>query len=102
MPVAVRRWMMRVMRYACIMRTTVAIDDHLLANAKRRARERGSTLGQLVEDALRRELAMPPPAEPVALPVFRGGNGPRPGIELTSNRALREALDEGIDLSDLR
>lgn len=103
MPIAGRRWVMRVMRYACIMRTTVAIDDHLLANAKRRARERGSTLGELVEDALRRELATPPPpAERVPLPVFRGGDGPRPGIDLTSNRALREALDEGTDLNDLR
>jgi hypothetical protein len=31
--------MMRVMRYVCIMRTTIAVDDHLLAAAKRRARE---------------------------------------------------------------
>ncbi len=93
---------MRVMHYRCIMRTTVAIDDHLLTAAKRRARERGSTLGQLVEDALRRELAVSRDAEPVPIPVFRGGGGPRPGIDLTSNRALREALDEGVSLNDLR
>jgi len=36
------------------------------------------------------------------LPVFRGGGGMRPGIDLTSNRALREALDADTPLSDLR
>jgi hypothetical protein len=84
------------------MRTTIALDDQLLASAKRRARERGETLGQVVEDALRRELAEPAEVEPLAVPVFRGGEGPLPGIDLTSNRALREALDRGIELDALR
>jgi hypothetical protein len=84
------------------MRTTIALDDQLLASAKRRARERGETLGQIVEDALRRELAEPAEVEPLAVPVFRGGGGPLPGIDLTSNRALREALDRGIELDALR
>jgi hypothetical protein len=75
------------------MRTTIAVDNHLLASAKRRARERGQTLGQLVEDALRRELAEPVAVESPEVPVFRGGGGPLPGVDLTSNRALREALD---------
>jgi hypothetical protein len=34
--------------------------------------------------------------------VFRSGTGPRPGIDLTSNRALHEALDEGLELDDRR
>jgi len=38
----------------------------------------------------------------VELPVFRGGNGPRPGVDLTSNRALYELLDEGVELNKLR
>jgi hypothetical protein len=84
------------------MRTTVAVNDHLLAAARRRARERRQTLGQVVEDALRRELAEPVPAEPLEVPVFRGGGGPVPGIDLTSNRAVREALDHGVELDDLR
>ena len=84
------------------MRTTVAVDDNLLVAAKRRARQRGKTLGQVVEDALRRELAEPAEVEPLEVPVFRGGEGPRPGIDLTSNRALRNALDEGVELDALR
>jgi hypothetical protein len=85
------------------MRTTISIHDELLETAKLRARERGVTLGALVEDALRRELSVrdEPPAK-VELPVFRGGSGPRPGVELTSNRALYELLDEGVELNKLR
>jgi Bacterial antitoxin of type II TA system, VapB len=84
------------------MRTTIALDDHLLASAKRRARERGETLGQVVENALRRELTEPAAVESPEVPVFRGGGGPLPGIDLTSNRALREALDRGVELDALR
>jgi hypothetical protein len=84
------------------MRTTIALNDHLLASAKRRARERGQTLGQVVEDALRRELAEPVEVESLEVPVFRGGGGPLPGIDLASNRALREVLDRGIELDALR
>lgn len=85
------------------MRTTMSIDDHVLASAKRRASERGLTLGQLVEQALRRELsreedsAAAPP-----VPVFREGSGVRPEVDVTSTRALLEALDEGRPLEDLR
>jgi hypothetical protein len=85
------------------MRTTISIHDELLESAKLRARERGKTLGQLVEDALRRELAVndEPTGRP-PVPVFRGGTGPRPGLDLTSNRAIYEFLDEGVDLDKRR
>jgi len=75
------------------MRTTVSVDDQLLAAARQEARRRGLTLGQLVEDALRRELAADAARQPLPLPVFRGGTGARPGVDLRSNRALAELLD---------
>ena len=85
------------------MRTTVSISDELLAAAKRRARERGQTLGEVVDAALRRELSQTiAPGERPAVPVFRGGTGPRPGVDLTSNRGLHEALDEGVALDARR
>jgi hypothetical protein len=78
------------------MRTTISIADDLLAAARRRARERGQTLGKLIEAALQRELATGfRDAERPTVPVYRGGTGPRPGLDLTSNRALHEVLDEG-------
>lgn len=85
------------------MRTTVTVDDEILLRARRRAKSRGITLGQIVERALRRELAtasMPADAPPV--PVFTGGSGPRPGVDLTSNRALYELLDDELDLDHRR
>lgn len=86
-----------------IMRTTIRISDELLVAAKRRARERGQTLGQLVDAALQRELSDARPRDEVpAVPVFHGGGGPRPGIDLNSNRALLEALDEGVELDNRR
>jgi hypothetical protein len=84
------------------MRTTVSISDELLAAAKRRAHERGQSLGEVIDAALRRELADPRPPERHPVPVFRAGTGPRPGIDLTSNRALHEALDETLDLDRRR
>lgn len=85
------------------MRTTLSISDELLAAAKRRARERGQSLGSLIEDALRRELATVHDrgTRPV-VPVFDGGTGPRPGLDLSSNRALYEVLDESLDLNTRR
>lgn len=85
------------------MRTTVSIDDELLIAAKERGRASGRTLGSVIEDALRRDLAAAgqqrqgPP-----IPVFTGGTGPAPGVDLTSNRALHELLDEGLPFEKLR
>ncbi len=85
------------------MRTTVSISEELLRAAKRRARETGRTLGEVVEAALRRELSgSGQPADRPPVPVFRGGNGSRPGIDLSSNAALHEALDDGVPLMDRR
>jgi hypothetical protein len=85
------------------MRITVSISAELLDAAKRRAREHGRTLGEVIDAALRRELAVPSQrAERPRVPVFRGGTGPRPGLDLTPNRLLFEALDEGVELDARR
>lgn len=85
------------------MRTTVAIDDNLLKAAKDQARRRGVTLGQFIEEALRSRLAARIERGPRPdIPIFRGGTGVRPGIDVTSTRALLEALDEGLPLEQLR
>ncbi len=85
------------------MRTTITIHDELLKTAKQRAHARGLTLGALIESALQRELAADAELpEPVKIPVFRGGSGPRPGLDLNSNRAISEFLDEGVELDKRR
>lgn len=85
------------------MRTTISIADELLRTAKREARRRGLTLGRLVEDALRREVSRPSQVrEATSVPVFRGGRGVRPGVDVTSNRAMLEVLDEGRPVERIR
>ena len=85
------------------MRTTVSISDELLAAAKRRAREQGVALGDVIDAALRRELAVGgQQSDRPTVPVFDGRSGPRPGIDLTSNRTLYEALDAGLELDARR
>lgn len=85
------------------MRTTVTINDELLEAAKRRARAHGVTLGRVIEAALRRHLATQhdDTADP-PIPIFTEGTGPRPGLDLTSNAALREELDAGLELDQRR
>ena len=82
------------------MRTTIAIDDHLLEAAKKVASARGLTLGQYVEQSLRTSLVKPDAAkvEPI-IPVFIGGTGLRPGIDPRSNRALYDLMDANGDLT---
>ena len=77
------------------MRTTIKIDDALLAEAKARAVDSGRTLTALVEDALRESFARRAVAGPVGrpkLPVFRGGRLV-PGIDLDDSSALLEQME---------
>ena len=80
------------------MRTTVNIDDRLLEWAKDVAREREVTLGDLVDEALQRLLMDPLHDEGPDLPVFNGDRGVMPGIDLTSNRSMFDAMDDPGDL----
>jgi hypothetical protein len=79
------------------MRTTVRLDDALLAEAKAHAAKTGRTLTQVLEDALRESLARrdarPGPRKPVALPTFKG-KGVQPGVDLDSSAALLELMDD--------
>lgn len=45
------------------MQTTLAIDDDVLEAAEAIARERNSTVGEVISDLARRALDRPPPAE---------------------------------------
>lgn len=78
------------------MKTTLEIDDRILARAKRAAAEQGITLRALVEDALRARLAPKPESarsyrfEP---PVVRGDAPPR--VDIADRQALYDVLDGG-------
>ena len=77
------------------MRTTVRLDDRLLADAKRHAAQSGRTLTSLIDEGLRDVLerhAAPSPTQPVELPTG-GRGGLRSGVTLDSNAALLEVMD---------
>lgn len=64
--------------------------------AKRRAADEALSLGDLMTEALRARLA-PRPAStgrPFSM-VIDGEGGPRPGVDITSNAAVRDLMDEG-------
>lgn len=76
------------------MRTTVSIDDELLAEAKAVAARTGRTLSEVVEDALREvqaQRAAGAEAGAFKLHTFDGG-GTLPGVDLNSNSALLDLI----------
>jgi Bacterial antitoxin of type II TA system, VapB len=77
------------------MRTTIRIDDELLASAKRAALERGTTLTAVIEDALRRALvsASAVRRERFTMGTFQG-DGLRPGVDLDDTASLLDLMDE--------
>ena len=76
------------------MRTTISLDDTLLAEAKGRAAATGRTLAAVVEDALREAFARRSevPATRPPLPVFRGGRL-APGVDLDDSASLMELME---------
>ncbi|MEN6407282.1 MAG: hypothetical protein ABFC77_12520 [Thermoguttaceae bacterium] len=78
------------------MRTTLRLNDDLLAKAKRAAIESGRTLTAVVEDALAQSLAGPPSSSKrrrIRLPSS-GRGGVRPGVNLNSAADLLEIMDD--------
>jgi hypothetical protein len=79
------------------MRTTLRIDDELMLAVKRMAAESGRTLTDAISDLLRAGLArqMEIQSRPrVELPVFEGGTGPAPGVDLDRTCDLLVRMDE--------
>jgi plasmid stability protein len=77
------------------MRTTVRIDDRLLAAARVRAAASGQTLNAVIEDALRTSLLRRPQGDDrprIALPVFRGARL-LPGVDLDDTAALLDHME---------
>ena len=75
------------------MRTTLIIDDETYRETKAAAARLGTSVGSVVEAALREHLArLSVRADDLpALPSFPGG--PRPGVDIDRTSALLDALD---------
>ncbi len=86
------------------MRTTVRIDEELYRAVKERAARAGRTVGEIIEDAIRRSITTQdrePDAQLPRLPAY-GGSGVMPGVDLSSNAALRGLMDTDEPVDALR
>lgn len=78
------------------MKTTLDINDQLLADAKVLAAQQRTSLTRLIEEGLQLRLK----AQQVAprgrfrLPVFAGRGGLVAGVDPLSNQSLRDAVDD--------
>jgi hypothetical protein len=77
------------------MRTTIRINDQLLAEAKVQAARSGRTLAAVIEDALRESLGRRDRRDhraPPDLPVSVGGRL-QPGVDLDDSAALLDLME---------
>lgn len=79
------------------MKTTLDINDSLLANAKALATRQRTTLTRLIEEGLqlrlRSHLAVPKISKR-KIPVFKGRGGLVAGLNSLSNKAMLDAADD--------
>jgi len=74
------------------MKTTLVIDDQVMARLREEAAREGKTLSQMVEAALRLLLDQRPEAPPLApLPSFDGGGVAK--VDLADRDALYQAME---------
>jgi len=83
--------------YNILMKTTLDLNDQLLANAKAFAAQQRTSLTRLIEEGLQLRLrakAAGPAKGRTGLPVFKGRGGLVASVDPRSNKALLVALDD--------
>ena len=78
------------------MKTTLDINDSLLANAKALAAQQQTSLTRLIEEGLQLRLRSSPIATKLGkrkIPVFKGRGGVVVGLNPCSNKAMLDAAD---------
>ena len=78
------------------MKTTLDINDTLLANAKALAAQQQTSLTRLIEEGLQLRLRSTQAASKPGkkkIPVFKGRGGMVPSLDPSSNKAMLDAAD---------
>jgi hypothetical protein len=78
------------------MKTTLDIDDYLLANAKALAARQRTSLTRLIEEGLQLRLRSSRSTSEVGkhkIHVYKGRGGVVPGLDPSSNKAMLDAAD---------
>ena len=79
------------------MKTTLDINDSLLANAKALAAQQRTSLTRLIEEGLQLRLRsshIAPKASKRKIPVFKERGGMVAGVNPISNKAMLDAADD--------
>lgn len=79
------------------MKTTLDIDDTLLASAKALAARQRTSLTRLIEEGLQlrlRSARAPVTSSKRTIPVFKGRGGLVTGLNPLSNKAMLDAADD--------
>ena len=79
------------------MKTTLNLNDQLLAEAKALAARQRTSLTRLIEEGLHLRLRAQSVSArhgPVRLPVFKGRGGLAAGVDPLSNKSMLEALGD--------
>jgi len=74
-------------------KTTLNLDDGLLREAKKRAAQEGTTLTQVVEDALRAALTATPPERPYEFRFTIVDGGGPPLADVADRDALYDLME---------
>ncbi len=83
--------------YHSCMKTTLNLNDQLLADAKALAAQQRKSLTRLIEEGIQLRLRAKTNSAPhgrVRLPVFKGRGGLVKGVNPLSNKALLEAVHD--------
>jgi len=83
--------------YSRIMKTTLDLNDELLAHAKALAAQQRISLTRLIEEGLQLRLRAStgePTSPRKRLPVFHGRGGLVAGVDPCSNKAMLDALGD--------
>lgn len=94
-PRRLHRWYRNL--YHMSMKTTLDLNDQLLADAKALAAQQRTSLTRLIEEGLQLRLrakAASAKKGRVRLPVFKGRGGLVTGVDPLSNKALLDALGD--------
>lgn len=86
----------RILHIIDHMKTTLDLNDSLLASAKALAARQRTSLTRLIEEGLQLRLRSSSAATKRArrkIPVFRGQGGLAAGVDVCSNRSLLDAAD---------
>jgi len=79
------------------MKTTLDINDALLASAKAHAAKQRTSLTRLIEEGLELRLRSPrvlPKTRRRRIPTFKGSGGLVAGVNPVSNKAMLDAADD--------